>query len=74
MCKREINDLFIDEANHIYIAIPMYKLIECSDNYLNKSGSLLQFTRDEVEIIMLIRVLMILVFLILNHLNIEQLL
>ena len=26
----------------------MYKLIECSDNYLNKSGSLLQFTRDEV--------------------------
>ena len=26
----------------------MYKLIEYSDNYLNKSGSLLQFTRDEV--------------------------
>ena len=26
----------------------MYKLIEYSNNYSNKSGSLLQFTRDEV--------------------------
>ena len=23
-CKTEINDVFIEEANHIYIAIPMY--------------------------------------------------
>ena len=23
----EINDVFIDEANHIYIAMPMYNLI-----------------------------------------------
>ena len=28
-CKTEINDVFIDEANHIYIAMPMYNLIEC---------------------------------------------
>ena len=27
-CKTEINDVFIDEANHIYIAIRMYNLIE----------------------------------------------
>ena len=26
-CKTEINDVFIDEANHIYVAIPMYNLI-----------------------------------------------
>ena len=40
ICKAEINDLFIDEANRIYIAMPMYNLIECSDNYLDPSGSL----------------------------------
>ena len=27
-CKTENNDVFIDEANHIYIAMPMYNLIE----------------------------------------------
>ena len=32
-CKTEINDVFIDEANHIYIAMPTYNLIEYSDNY-----------------------------------------
>ena len=28
ICKTEINDVFIDEANHIYIAMPTYNLIE----------------------------------------------
>ena len=32
-CKTEINDVFIDEANHIYVAMPMYNLIEYSYNY-----------------------------------------
>ena len=27
-CTTEINDVFIDEANHIYIAMPMYNLTE----------------------------------------------
>ena len=31
-CKTEINDVFIDEANHIYITIPIYNLIEYSGN------------------------------------------
>ena len=48
-CKKKINYLFIDEASHSYIAIPMYKLIEYSDDYLDKSGSKWQFTRDEVR-------------------------
>ena len=26
-CKTEINDVFFDEANHIYNAVPMYNLI-----------------------------------------------
>ena len=32
-CTTKINDIFVDEANHIYIAMPMYNLIEYSDNY-----------------------------------------
>ena len=44
----KINDIFIDKANHIYIAMPMYKLTEYSDNYSDTSGSLRQFKRDEV--------------------------
>ena len=45
---QQINDMFVDEANHIYIAMPMYNLIEYSDNYSDTSGSLWQFKRDEV--------------------------
>ena len=40
ICKTEINDVFIDEANYIYVAMPMYNLIEYSDNYADRSGSL----------------------------------
>ena len=47
-CKTEINDVFIDETNHIYITMAMYNLIEYSDNYSDTSGSLWQFKRDEV--------------------------
>ena len=43
-----INDVFVDEANHIYIVMPMYSFIEYSDNYSDTSGSLWQFKRDEV--------------------------
>ena len=45
---KQINDLFVDEANHVYIAMPLYNLIEYSDNYSDTSGSLWQFKRDEV--------------------------
>ena len=44
----KINGIFVDEENHIYIAMPMYNLIEYSDNYSDTSGSLWQFKRDEV--------------------------
>ena len=47
-CTTKINDVFVDEANHIYIAMPMYNLIEYSDNYSDMSGSLWQFKRDKV--------------------------
>ena len=48
-CKTVINDVFVDEANHIYIAMPMYNLIEYSDNYSDTPGSLRQFKRDEAS-------------------------
>ena len=40
--------MFVDEANHIYIAMPMYNLIEYNNNYSDTSGSLWKFKRDEV--------------------------
>ena len=39
-CTTKINDIFVDKANHIYIAMPMYILTEFSDNYSDTSGSL----------------------------------
>ena len=47
--RTEINETFIDEAEHINIAMPMYNLIEYSDNYSDTSESLWQFKRDEIE-------------------------
>ena len=48
-CRTEINETFVDNAEHINIAMPMYNLIEYSDNYSDTSGSLWQFKRDEIE-------------------------
>ena len=47
-CRTEINDIFIDNADFINITIPMYNLIEYSDNYSDTSGSLWDFKRDEI--------------------------
>ena len=46
-CITQINETFVDEAKHINITMPMYNLIEYSDNYSDTSGSLWQFKRDE---------------------------
>ena len=46
-CKTEIN-VFVNEANHIYIAMSMYSLTKYSDNYSVTPGGLWQFKRDEV--------------------------
>ena len=47
-CRTEINERFIDEAKHINITMPMYNLIEYSDDYSDTSGSLWQFKTDEI--------------------------
>ena len=48
-CRTEINDTFIDYADFINITMPMYNLIEYSNNYSDTSGSLWNFKRDEIE-------------------------
>ena len=45
-CRTKINDTFVDYAEHINITMPMYNLIEYSDNYSDTSGSLWNFKRD----------------------------
>ena len=42
-CISKINNTQIDNAEYIDIVIPMYKLIEYSDNYSKASGSLWQY-------------------------------
>ena len=46
-CISEINNMQIDNAKDIDIVMPMYNLIEYSDNYEKASGSLWQYFRDE---------------------------
>ena len=48
-CRTEVNEIFVDDVQHINIAMPMYNLIEYSDNYSDTSGSLWQFKGDEIE-------------------------
>ena len=43
------NENFVDDAEHINIAMPMHNLIEYSDSYSDTSGSLWQFKRGEIE-------------------------
>ena len=45
-CIREINNTQIDNAKDIDIVMPMYNLIEYSDNYAKTTGSLWQYCKD----------------------------
>ena len=46
-CISKINDAEIDNAQDIDIVMPMYNLIEYSNNYSKTSGSLWQYYKDE---------------------------
>ena len=46
-CNLEINDEHVDTAENLDITMPMYNLIECSDNYQDSSATLYQYKRDE---------------------------
>ena len=43
----EINDEHVDTAENLDIVMPMYNLIEYSDNYQDSSATLYQYKRDE---------------------------
>ena len=45
-CISEINNMQIDNAKDIDIVMPMYNLIEYSDNYAKTTGSLWQYCKD----------------------------
>ena len=45
-CINKINNTQIDNAEYVDIVMPMYKLIEYSDNYSKTSGSLWQYCKD----------------------------
>ena len=46
ICITQINDEHVDNADNLDIVMPMYNLIEYSDNY-SDTGNLWQFKRDE---------------------------
>ena len=46
-CNLEINDEYVDTAENLDIKMPMYNLIEYSDNYQDSSATLYQYKRDE---------------------------
>ena len=48
-CISEINNTQADNAKDIDILMPMYNLIEYSDNYVKTSGSSWQYFRDEPD-------------------------
>ena len=45
-CISEINNTQIDNAKDLDVIMPMYNLLECSENYSKTLGSLYQFARD----------------------------
>ena len=45
----EMNNTQVDNAEDIDIVMPMYNLIEYSDNYAKTSGSLWQYFQDELD-------------------------
>ena len=46
-CNLEINDEHVDTAENVDIVMPMYNLIEYSDNYQDSSATLFQYKRDK---------------------------
>ena len=46
-CNLEINNEHVDTAENLDITMPMYNLIEYSDDYQDSSATLYQYKRDE---------------------------
>ena len=48
-CISKVNNAFIDSAEDLDIVMPMYSLLEYSDNYFMTSGDLWNYYRDEIN-------------------------
>ena len=48
-CISEINNTFVDNAEYLDIVMPIYNLLEYSDNYSMTSGNLRNYYRDEIN-------------------------
>ena len=46
-CNVTINDEHVEKTEDLDIVMPMYNLLEYSDNYQDSTGSLYEFKRDE---------------------------
>ena len=55
-CTSRINNKDIDNAQDIDVVMPMYNLIEYSDNYLKTSGSLWQYYKDQLNVNQIIQI------------------
>ena len=47
-CTARINDQYLEETKDLDIVMPMYNLIEYSDNYEESTGSFYHFKRDQI--------------------------
>ena len=48
-CISKINNIFTDSAEDLDIVMPMYNLLEYSDNYSKTSGNLWNYYRSEIN-------------------------
>ena len=48
-CTSKINNAEVDNAEDTDIVMPLYYLLECSENYAKTSTSLRQYCRDEPD-------------------------
>ena len=48
-CITKINSTYVDNAEDINMIMPMYNLLEYSQNYSMTSGSLWNYCRDEID-------------------------
>ena len=51
-CNLEVNDEHVATAENLDIVMPMYNLIENSDNYQDSSATLYQYKRDEPPVVL----------------------
>ena len=49
LCRSKTHNIFVDNAEDVDIVMPMYNLLDYSDNYSITSGSLWNYYRDEMN-------------------------